>query len=416
MSGMRVPNLLRPPAPIDAAAWRVILLVGAAALFAGYDVNVFGLATRQIQASLHIAENQVGPTLAIFRAAAFVALLIAAAADLVGRRRLLLITIFGQALFTLATAFAPGYRGFVAAQTATRIFGYAEEMLCFVVIAEEIAAHARGWANSTLVAFYFVGAGLAAAIFGAITILPYGWRALYVIGALSLLLVGVLRRGLPETRRFQQQGVRPVNMRAALTLLRDLGRQYPMRVTAILTAAGAFGFATAPATFLAQKYLQEAYRYTPAQVSLVLIPGGLIGLALSVLAGRASDRLGRKPLAIAMAALCGLAFFLFFGPAPGWAAAPLWVLAFLGYFAGETMIAGFALEIVPTPYRATMGGFRYLVEIACGAVALTLEGRLYDFFHDHGAALRWLLATVPVTLIAILFLPEPAGKTLEEMT
>ena len=50
------------------------------------------------------------------------------------------------------------------------------------------------------------------------------------------------------------------------------------------------------------------------------------------------------------------------------------------------------------------------------ALALLLEGHLYDHFHAHGPAIQWLLATIPITLIAILFLPEPAGKTLEEMS
>ena len=57
-----------------------------------------------------------------------------------------------------------------------------------------------------------------------------------------------------------------------------------------------------------------------------------------------------------------------------------------------------------------------LVEISMGALALTLEGRLYDHFHAHGPAIQLLLATIPITLIAILFLPEPAGKTLEEIS
>ena len=407
--------LLRPPVAIDRRTERVILLVGAAAFFAGYDVNIFGLATPQIQHSLGIAENQIGLTLAYFRAAALVALLIAASADLVGRRRLLLVTMFGQAIFTLATAFAPDYLTFVGAQTLTRVFGYAEEMLCFVVIAEEITAGARGWANSALVAFYFLGAGLAAAVFGAVDILPHGWRALYFLGAIPLFLVALLRRRLPETQRFQKQGTAGLKGAAALAMLRDLVRQHPRRILTVLVAAGAFGFAVSPATFLAQKYLQEAYHYSPGQVSLLLIPGGIAGLALSIAAGRLSDRIGRRPVAIAMVALCGLSFALFFSHVPGWAVAPLWVLAFLGFFAGDTLVAGFALEIVPTHYRATVGGLRYMIEIGCGAAALALEGVLYDVFHSHGPALQWLLVSIPITMIAVLFLPEPAGKTLEEI-
>ena len=95
---------------------------------------------------------------------------------------------------------------------------------------------------------------------------------------------------------------------------------------------------------------------------------------------------------------------------------PLWTLAFFGFFSGDTLVAGFALEIVPTHYRATVSGLRYLVEISMGAVALLLEGHLYDHFHAHAPAIQLLLATIPITLIAILFLPEPAGKTLEELS
>jgi putative MFS transporter len=412
----RLLKFLHPPVEIGWRTERIILLVGAAALFAGYDMSIFGLATPQIQLSLNIAENQVGPTLAMFRAAAIVALVIAASADLVGRRRLLLVTIFGQAIFTLATAFAPDRNTFIAAQLLTRIFGYAEEMLCFVVIAEEIVAGARGWANGTITSFYFLGAGVAAAIFGAVNFLPYGWRALYVIGAVPIFLVGLLRRRLPETQRFQTQGETGLKMKAALALLQDLAREYPRRIAAVIIAASAFGFAMSCATILAQKYLQDSYHYSPGQVSLLLIPGGLIGLGLAITAGRLSDRLGRKPVAMAMAALAGISFFLFFNHAPGWMIPLLWVLGFLGFFAGDALIAGFALEIVPTRYRATVGALRYVIEIAFGAVALGLEGHLYDQFHDHGPAIQWMLAAIPVTLLAIMALPEPAGRTLEDLS
>ena len=405
-----------PPVAIDLRTERIFLLVGVAALFAGYDVNIFGLATPQIQLSFHIAENQVGLTAAYFRVAALFAMLLAASADLVGRRRLLLVTIFGQAIFTLLTAFATQYLVFVGAQFFTRVFGYAEEMLLFVVIAEEITAKARGWANTTIIAFYFVGAGLAAAVFGGVNVLPYGWRALYVIGSVPIFLVAFLRRRLPETRRFETQGETGLKRGAILGLLQDIARQYPMRVLTVIIAAAAFGFAISPATLLAQKYMQNVYHYSPAEVSLVLIPGGLFGLGLTIAAGRLSDRLGRKPMAIAAAALAGISFFLFFGGAPAWAVPPLWVLGFFGFFAGDTMIAGFALEIVPTQYRATVGALRYATEIGAGAIALALEGGLYDKLGSHGSALQWLLASIPITLIAILFLPEPAGRTLEEMS
>lgn len=410
---------LRPPVPIDIRTERIFLLVGAAAFFAGYDMNIFFLAAPQIQATFHIPENQIALTTAYFRLAAVFAMLICASADLVGRRRLLLVTIFGQAIFTLATAFAGGYNSFVWAQFFTRVFGYAEEMLCFVVIVEEMVAGARGWANGTMTSMDFTGAGVASLVFAFVNLLPYGWRALYVIGAVPLFLVAYLRRRLPETKRFAaQEDVIKAKSKVAetLTVLHDMVRQYPGRLTTIFIAVSAWGFAISAATLLASKILQADYHYQPWQTTALFVPGGLVGLGLAIAAGKLSDRVGRKPMAFAIVALCGISFYLFYNGAPAWAMPPLWTLAFFGFFSGDTLVAGFALEIVPTHYRATVSGLRYLVEISTGALALLLEGHLYDHFHAHAPAIQLLLATIPITLIAILFLPEPAGKTLEEIS
>lgn len=414
-----LPPGLRPPEKMVWRQERVFLLVGAAAFFAGYDQNVFGFAAPQIQASLHIPENELGLTVSYFRLAAIVAMLLAASADLVGRRRLLLITICGQGLFTFATAFAPDYASFVWAQGLTRVFGYAEEMLCFVVIAEEVSQNSRGWANGTISALYYLGAGIASLMFGMISFLPYDWRALYIIGTAPLLLVAYLRRRLPETQAFvAKESVNKARskLRETKALLHDLVHQYPARLFTILVAAGAFGFAMSSASVLQSKYLQSVFHYSPLDVNLTVIPGGFVGLGLAIASGKLSDRIGRKKLTFAIVTLAGCAFALFYSGIGGVWLPVLWIISFFGFFSGDALIAGFALEIVPTNYRATVSGLRYLVEIGMGAVALGLEGRLYDHFQAHGPAVQLLLCSIPITLIAICFLPEPAGKTLEEMT
>lgn len=415
-----LPPGLRPPVAMDFRQEQVFLLVGIAALFAGYDLSVYGLAIPKIQEALHIPNDQVGLTITYFRLATLVAMPIVAMADVLGRRRVLLFTIFGQALATLATAFAMNYPQFVWLQVFTRFFGYCEEMLIWVVVAEEVAAAARGWSNGTLSAMYYVGTGIASAIYGAVTILPGGWRALYVIGAIPLFMVAFLRRRMPETKRFEARDAELVRLSSrlygAIDLVRRLGREYPRRLAVILIVAGAYGFATAPAFTLSAMYLQTGLGFASWQTPLILIPGGFAGLGLSILTGRLSDRIGRKRTVFMTATLVLIANAVFYSGIHGAPAVLAWVVAAYAFFTTDAMIAGFATEIVPTAYRATVSGLRYVVEIGMGAISLALEGVLYDKLGGHGPAMIAIIATLPIALAAIPFLPEPAGRTLEDIS
>jgi MFS family permease len=415
-----LPPFVRPKSPMTRREERVFLLVGLAALFAGFDQNIYGFAIPQIQASLHIPENQIGLTVTYFRIATLIAMVLALSADIVGRRRLLLITIFGQAAFTLATAFSQTYGQFVWLQVLTRIFGYAEEMLCYVVIVEEVAAAVRGWAAGTLAALNYTGAGLASLCFAAVTILPGQWRALYVIGGFSMFFLAFLRRRLPETKRFQirHEEVEKLHARigGAMDMVRRMVREFPGRILLIGLVVGAWGFAIGPGTVLAASYLQKTLHYAPWQASLLMIPGGLLALWLNILMGRLSDRFGRKPVVFLMMTLCGCAYAAFYSGLQGAIIPALWIAAFFGFFSADSLIRGFSAEIMPTAYRATIGGFAYAAEILAGGVALGLEGRWYDYFQAHGPATAVSLLAIPIALVGILFLPEPAGRTLEDIS
>ena len=74
--------------------------------------------------------------------------------------------------------------------------------VAIVIVAEELPALARGWGIGMLAAVSAVGHGMGAALFAAIEVLPYGWRALYAFGVLPLLLLPLFRRGIEETARF----------------------------------------------------------------------------------------------------------------------------------------------------------------------------------------------------------------------
>lgn len=415
-----LPPFVRPTQPMVRREERVFLLVGLAALFAGFDQNVYGFAIPQIQATLHIPENQIGLTVTYFRVATLVAMMLALTADIVGRRRLLLITIFGQAAFTLATAFSQTYVQFVWFQILTRVFGYAEEILCFVVIVEEVAANVRGWAAGTLAGLTYTGAGLAALCFAAVNILPGQWRALYVIGGCSMFFLAYLRRSLPETKRFQIRHEEVAKLHASIgggvDLVRRLLHEFPGRILLITLVAGAWGFAIGPGTVLAASYLQKTLHYAPWQASALMIPGGLFALWLNILMGRLSDRVGRKHVIFLMMSVSGAAYAVFFSGIQGAVVPVLWITAFFGFFTADSLLRSLSAEIMPTAYRATIGGLCYCAEIIAGGVSLGLEGRWYDYFHAHGPAIAVSLLTIPIALLGLLFLPEPSGRVLEDIS
>ena len=198
------PFLGRPPA-LTRHQWQVIGLLGLASLFDQYDLQLFSLALKQIQADLAIPEARLGDLGAIVRLGALPAFLIAVVADRLGRRRVLLFTIVAYTVLTGATAFAQDATTFVVLQFFARTFAVAELLLAYVVIVEELDPKFRGWGVGALTALAACGNGLAMALFSLVDVLPGGWRSLYLVGFFPLVWVAWMRRRLPETRRFVSQ-------------------------------------------------------------------------------------------------------------------------------------------------------------------------------------------------------------------
>ncbi len=414
------PPFLRPPSPITRRQERVFLLVGLAALFAGYNESVFAFAVPLIQASLHIAEDRIGATLTIFRLAWFGAMAFAMSADVLGRRRLLLFTIIGQAFATLGTAFATDYSVFVICQVAVRIFSYAELSLCYVVIIEEMSASSRGWSVGALAAMTNLGGGILSLTFAFVTLIPYGWRSLYAIGAVPLFIVAFLRRRLPETQRFEIRAteVRKLASHVAVTLelIRRLATEYPGRVAATLLAGFFWAASVAPAGALGIKYMQQTLGFAPWQTTLVIVPGGMIALWLNIVAGRVSDRIGRKTVLVVCALLTAITYAFFFSGVKGLFMGLVWASCFFFGLTTDTLYSAISAEIFPTAYRATVGAIGSTITALGAAISLYFEGPLYDLLGGHGPAVSIPLVGVLLTIAAIVFLPEPAGRVLEEIS
>jgi putative MFS transporter len=412
------PFLGRPPA-LTRRQWRVLGLVAAASLFDQYDLGLFSLALKQIQAELGIAEHRLGWLGAVVIFGALPSSLLALAADRYGRRRLLLVTIVAYTLLTGATAFAPSAEVFVSLQFLARTFITAEIVLAMVVVAEEFDADSRGWGIGALSALALCGHGLALALFSLVNVLPYGWRALYAVGLVPLVLIAVLRRGLPETPHFERHAAArgtPASLRGTLQPLADLVRVYPGRAAALGSVAFLLAFAERAAGFFAAKYVQEAHAWQPADYALLGFVGGFFAIFANTLAGRWSDRFGRRRLAVLFLALHPPLVIAFYN-GPGSSLPPLWIGMTFSGMAASVLLRTFATELFPTSYRSTAAGAAAVVTTVGASLGLAAQSVLYGVLGSHWEAISVLVLTaLAAPFVVGLAFPETSGRDLDEIS
>ena len=409
------PFLGRPPA-LTRHQWRILGLLGIASIFDQYDLQLFSLALKQIQADLAIPEAQLGDLGAIVRLGALPAFLFGIIADRLGRRRVLLFTIVAYTLLTGATAFAQDATTFVILQFFCRMFAVAELMLAYVVITEELDPATRGWGFGALTALAACGNGLAIVLFGAVDVLPWGWRSLYLLGLVPLTVVAWMRRRLPETERFTQQQRTRSAPAGWLRPVIDLARMYPGRILAIGVVIFLLNFAENSAGFFGPKYLQEEHGWLPWQYSILGVCGGFIGILGGPFAGRLSDRYGRKRVAAVFLVahpLLVIAFYQLFG----WPLAPIWVFMVFSGMAAGVALGAFANELFPTSYRSTAAGARIIIATLGGTLGLVTESLLYGVLGSHWEAVTILVtAALLAPWIVLRFFPETSGRSLEEIS
>ena len=394
-------------------------VLGAANLIDNYDVGVMGLALPQIQAGLRVAEADIGALTAVVRMGVIPAIFLSVVADRTGRRRLLLLTILSFTVCTFLTAFARSAAEFVALQFLARIFIAAEGMLAVVVIIEEFDADTRGWGIGMLGALGAMGHGLASIVFSVVNQLPFGWRALYVVGVVPLLLVAWFRRTLSETRRFEHhRDTRPVEagLRAAVRPFRNLASMYPGRIVALCAALLPVAFVFETTTLFASKFLQQVHEYSPADVALMYLTIGVLAPIGNVIAGSWADRFGRKRVMIAGLFANGGAVALFYHAA-GAVVPVAWGLMVMTLTMVMVLFAALGGELFPTSYRSTASGVRAVVATLGAALGLWTEGQLYGIVGSHATAITLMLVATPIAPVVIaLFLPETATRDLDDVS
>jgi len=413
-----IPRFLGGVPDIEARLVDLLGLVALGLFFEQYDLAMLTSALKFIAEDFALAESELGGYLSLIRLGALPAFLLVPFADRFGRRRIFLASVIGLSLATFLTAFTQTVAQFVALQMLARTFMASCTAVAIVIITEEFPAEHRGWGIGMLSALAACGAGLGALLFSAINLLPYGWRALHVVGVVPVLLLPRFRRGLRETSRFERHRERRIGRPAAspladwLQLLASLARTHPLRAGALAMAGGLGALGSISVFQFTAYFTLQVHAWSPAQYSAMVIFGGGIGIIGNIAAGRLGDRIGRRYVGLVFLGLFPFCAALFYH-GPGWSVPIAFVLLVFCATAGEVVVRAFSTELFPTSHRGTSSGWLALVQTLGVAAGLGLLGL---GTHHPGDIARMTSLLAFVTLIGgffLLLLPETSRRELE---
>ena len=393
--------------------------VSIALFYENYDLSLLNVSLKQIAETLRIEEHEFGFFIAKIRFGSLFSLLIIPFIDLIGRRRLILISIIGMSVATCLTAFSQTPQQFILLQVLSRAFIITASAAALVIIAEEFPAEKRGWAIGMLAVAAVMGHAFGALFFAGIKWIPFGWRALYFIGIIPIFRMPMFRRGIYETHRYhKQKNNRNLTDRGSVLInwlkpFFGLARNFPLRACGMVLAStlSAAGFVVVY-SFIAY-YLLSYHQQEPWQYSGMLILCGALVLPATALSGRLADGYGRRAVGFSfLAAFPLFTFLLFRGPS-----SMLYfslVLVLFSALSGTLIIRAFATELFPTAYRGTSTGLIIIMETIGAGTGLFFIGLLTKAGAELVVVIPAISAVTLVSAFILLLFPETGSRELEE--
>lgn len=313
-----------------------------------------------------------------------------------GRRPILMLNIVLFSVFELLSAWSPTFMAFMAFRllygvAMGGVWGVASSLAM-----ETIPDRARGLMSGIFQAGYPCGYLLASIVFG-LFFTTVGWRGMFLIGALPVLLLPFIYFKVPESPVWLA-----ARERKESTALLPILRQHWKICLYLVLLMACFNFFSHGTQDLYPTFLKVQHQFDAHTVSLIAIGYNIAAMLGGVLFGSLSERIGRKK-AIMLAALLSLPVL------PLWAfSSGSWTLG-IGAFLMQFMVQGawgvvptYLNELVPGNVRAVLPGFVYQMGNLLASVNATLQAHIAAA-HGGNYGLAMALVAGTVALLIILF-------------
>jgi SHS family lactate transporter-like MFS transporter len=330
--------------------------------------------------------------------------------DRFGRRIPLMIDIIFYSLMELLTAFSPNYTWLLIFRALYGIGMGGEWGLGASLAMETLPTAARGLFSGILQQGYAFGYLLAAVVYW--IVFPFfGWRGLFVAGALPAFLVLYIRARVPESPVWLQQQHETRDFWSDLLVV--LKRHWVLFVYVILlmTAFNAMSHGTQD---MYQTFLGEQRHYGVTQKAATGIIYAVGAICGGTVVGHLSQKWGRRR-SIILTAVFGIILI------PLWVFPPGFGLLVIGGFAMQFMVQGawgivpvHLNELSPGTVRGTFPGVAYQLGNLFAANTAVVEARLADHFRDASGHPDYAKALALFTLVIFLVLIVLAAVGREE--
>jgi len=403
MSAVSAPVSPAPPLPDYNDNPRPLLLLTLALIgvFAFLQLYAIQAILPDLQRDLNASVVQVGSAVgATVLAVALVSPLMGMFSDAMGRKWLVVASVFTLAVPTALMAFVDSVHSLIVLRFLQGLAVPGVTVVTIAYIGEEF----RAGAMVRIMAMYVAGTGLGG--FLGRFLLGHlaefmSWRAGFgVMAALNLAGALLVWRVLPPSRRFVANRHLAGSFATLGQLLRDRNLQ----------ASSALGFTVLFAqmslfTYINLHLADAPYHFSPSQLANVFTVF-LMGVVITPLAGRLVARVGARRVILMSLALSALGVLLTLVPSAAWIVAALG-LSSCGVFITQSATNSFIAHRV-TRGRSLASGLYYTAYYTGGFMGAWACGLVYSWGRWPGAVAALLAVQIVGWLIAWRFMAPPA--------
>jgi SHS family lactate transporter-like MFS transporter len=317
--------------------------------------------------------------------------------DKFGRRIPLMVDIVFYSVMELLTAFAPNFTVFLILRALFGIGMGGEWGLGASLAMESLPTKARGLFSGILQQGYAVGYLLAALVYW--IVFPYfGWRGLFVAGALPALLVIYIRVRVPESPVWEKHREAREPRPRLSVFFREHGKLF-LYAALLMTA---FNYMSHGTQDLYPTYLEKQRGFGVSAKSIISIVYALGAICGGAIVGSLSQTWGRRRVII-LSAIGGMLLI------PLWIFAPNTALLMVGGFAIQFMVQGawgvipvHLNELSPSAFRGTFPGLAYQLGNFAAAYAAQQQAWLAEKFRLPNGEPNYALTMAVIQCVVFL--------------